>query len=378
MARSVEIKLADHLTRSDDQTVWEELEQYLFQGFLTVSASAQKQTFVFKSLNHHELQQIDYVRRSLGSTDISNLQSRASFVAYSVLFLNGNAALSVRSSSMPKMTRAFMKFPVDVLDRIIDSLGELNKRVQRLHPLVEVYVHENRSRFRWFQTKQHPVHHSINTGFLGTELLGMNFCQQTWTALNQMIDRKEETERDWANAKFIGGCMAGKAIRGIEDKDRSRLEREREDREEKKIEVLRDYINRTSGKAPPPILRQMDDGRVLEVVGKFAAETREELADQLSAALSGEKDIHDLIVEKHAEKFRATNAEIEKDRLRLLSSSASFADAGTAIAGGGSRVLRGKDEADAMVQRLASLREAGRVRTVSEVDPSGSDDPGSQ
>lgn len=378
MARSVEIKLADHLTRSDDQTVWEELEQYLYQGFLTVSASAQKQTFVFKSLNHHELNQLDLIRRSLGSADISNLQSRASFVAYSVLFLKGNAALSVRSTSMPRMTQVFMKFPVDVLDRIIDSLGELNKRVQRLHPLVEVYAYENRSRFRWFQTKQYPVHHSINTGFQGTELLGMNFCQQTWTALNQMIDRKEETEREWSNAKFIGGCMAGKAIRGIEDKDRSRLEREREDREEKKIEVLRDYINRTSGKAPPPILRQMDDGRVLEVVGKFAAETREELADQLSAALSGEKDMHDLIVEKHAEKFRATNAEIEKDRLRLLSSSASFSDAGTSVAGGGSRVLRGREEADALVQRLASLREAGRARTVPEVDPSGSDDPGSQ
>lgn len=377
MARSVEIRLPDHLVRGDDQRVWEDLETYLYQGFLTVSATAHQQAFVFKSLNHHELRMIEYYRRSTGSQDISTIQARACFIAYSVLYMNGNNFLAIRDRSLNKLIRILSKFPVQVLDQVIENLSSLNKRALRLHPLVEVYSFENRSRFRWFQTKVSSVHHSINTGIPGTEFLGMNYCQQTWTALNCVIDRKEDTEREWANAKFIGGCFAGKAIRGIEDRDRARQEREKSERDDKKVEILRDYVNHTTGKGPEPVLRRMPNGQMVEIVGRYSAESREELADQLSAALSGEKDLHDLIVEQHTNKLREAAGEMEVGRVKLLQSSGEMSDIGTPVAGGGSRVLRDKEEADRMLARIQLIRESNRQSALSKFrgeDPSGSDE----
>jgi hypothetical protein len=88
------------------------------------------------------------------------------------------------------------KIPSIYQDKIIDNLSSLNRRASKLHPLVEVYSHEPRSRYKWLYLKKTPVHLTSSTGIPGTEGLGMNYCQQTWTAMNEVLDRKEESRRE--------------------------------------------------------------------------------------------------------------------------------------------------------------------------------------
>lgn len=166
--------------------------------------------------------------------------------------------------------------------------------------------------------------------------------------------------------------MAGKAIRSIEEKDRSRQDKEKQDREEKKVQVIRDYINQTSpGSAPDPILRRLPNGQMTEIVGKYSAESREELADQLSAAISGEKDLHDLIVEQHTMKLKQAAADMESDRIKLLSTGSSLTQGEN-----GSRVIGGKEQADELIKRLQLMRESNRsqiARRMMGQDPDQSD-----
>jgi hypothetical protein len=338
-----------------DESVWQELEQFIYTGFLFSPAVVQQQSFVFKTLNPYELRNIQFMRPSGDSLLQSSAIFRSAFIAYSVFMVDGNNALFERARNISRLIRAITKLPSKIQDSVIENLAALNERAALLLPLVEAYAHENRSRYRWLQVKGQPIHSTISTGVAGTDELGMNLCQQTWVALNHIIDRQDDVERDWQNAKFIGSCFAGKGVRAIEEKDRGRREKERVDREDLKMKVLYAYLNRKIGKEvtdeePMPV--QLPDGRSAHVVKRFKAETAEELAQQLSAALSGDVDYHDMVIEAKLKQVRIHAEEKEAFKRSLMAREPLFQP----VAGGGARVLGGKAEADAYVARMKALQ----------------------
>ncbi len=353
--RRIQIKLPEQYVPVDEE-VWSDLEAYLYQGFLTSSAYLFEKTFVFKTLNHHELRHVQYFKPLRTSAIESKESFRAVFIAHSLFMIDGENLLIGRTKRFPKLIRIIMKMNPEVQDKIMDALASLNERASRLHPLTEIYVQENRSRFRWMHSHHSPVHSVVNTGISGTDEIGMNYCQQAWTALNNLLDTKEAMEREWTNAKFIGSCFAGKGVRAIDEKDRARKERERTEQEELKMKVLHAYLNRKLGITDSAEIVELPDGRKATVASRSRAESAEDLANQLSAALSGEKDHHDLIVEAQMEKVRIRAEDMEESRLKIfrtssLNSSSSNMDPNT-----GSRVLGGIEEADALIARLRELQ----------------------
>ncbi len=339
-----------------DESVWEELESYLFLGFLTTQSTVAGQSFVFKTLNHHELRNIRFMRSMKATMDQSRAAFTAAFIAHSIFMVNGHNALHDRARSINRLIKTVSKIPVRTQDKILDNLSHLNARISFLFPLVEVYAYENRSRFRWYQLGSYPVHDTRSTGLQGTEELGMTMCQQTWTSINVLIDRREVAEREWSHAKFIGSCFAGKGVRPIEERDRARLETERVEREEKKLKVLHSYLNRTTGEADGPQLLKLPDGRMAEVKRKFKAESAEELRDELSAALSGEKDYHDLVIEQKEREFRERHRSIEQDRMKLMYGSKMPSLGKPTGSGQATRILGGKKEAEEYLKRMEDIR----------------------
>lgn len=330
-----------------DDSVWDDIEKYLFQGFLTNQAEIHGQFFVFKTVNHHELRLIEFMRPFSFSSEEKKKHFRSAFIAYSVFMINGNNVLYERDKNIQKLIKIINRFNSSHQEKIFENLAALNERASRAYPLTEVYSFENRSRFKWYQVNKSPLNSIINTGIAGTESIGLNHAQSLWTALNNIYDNKDQSEREWANAKFVGSCMAGKGIRSIDEKDKMRHERERVEREELKMKVLRSYLNRTSSVEGLPVETvQLPDGRTAEVVNRFRADSAEELAKQLSAALNGEKDAHDLAVEAHFRKMQERVQEIEKERRKLISSSASKPSDGSSYS------VISKNEAEERIKRL--------------------------
>lgn len=358
----IRLRLPDHYNRSVDEGVWDELEKYIFTGFLTSSTVVAGRSFVFKTINPYELRNLEFMRPAKAPDADVRSKFRSAFIAYSVLMVDGVNTLFERPRHINRLVRAINKIPTAVQEEIIRNLSVLNERASRLHPLVEVYAYENRSRFRWMQIDNTQVHSPISTGIPGTDELGMNVAQQTWTALNRLIDRREVMEREWSNAKFIGSCFAGKAIRSVDEKDKSRLERERTDREELKMKLLHSYLNREAlGKEPEETI-ELPDGRTATVVrgnaadGKWRADSAEELREQLERALSGELDHHDRIIEAQQKKLHERALRMEAEQNRVFQT--------PRVPGGpkeaGSMVLGGKDAADAYIKRMEDLAEAQR------------------
>jgi hypothetical protein len=313
----IDIRVPDSAL-STDETVWEELEEYLFTGFLISSATIQNQHFIFKTLNQSELRLINFLKPPKSPKFLNSPEFKAAFIAYSVFYVNGRNAIFERPKHIDKLIKTFLKFPASLTDKIIENLSALNSKAMRLFPLVEPYSYESRSRYKWLQVRQSMINDQSISGIPGTNELGINQCQNAWVALNNILDNKEKVEADWANAKFIGGCFVGKGMRSVEDRDRSRLERERTEREELKMKVLKNYLNRVVGEEKYTEQISLPDGRTAEVVGRFRAETAEDLAKQLTSALNNEKDFHDIAVENHRRQMVQRSLEIEKERSELL------------------------------------------------------------
>lgn len=350
--------------------VWADLEEYIYQGFLSSASFLFDSTYVFKTLNHHELRHVQYLKPSRVSPAEARDSYRANFIAHSVFMIDGRNMLVDRHRKVVRLSRTVMRMDAGVQAKIMENLAALNSRAARLHPLAEIYVHENRSRFRWLHTLPNPVHDPSNTGVQGTDGLGMNYCQQAWTALNRLLDSKEQMERDWANSKFVGSCFAGKGVRAIDERDKARREREKSDLEDTRMAVLHAYLNRRPGAkgAEPTVM--LPDGRKAVVQKKFQAESAEELARQLEASLAGEKDHHDLVVERHVQRLKQATAQVEETKNRLYSLPASSEP--------GSRVLGGKEEAENLLRSIEAMKEQRRrqLRIEGQQDAQSSDEAG--
>ncbi len=251
-AARIQIGVPDSYRPVDDDEVWSDLEAYLYQGFLTSSAHVLGRTFVFKTINHHELRYVSYLRPMGTAPSEAQGLHRSALISHSVFMVDGENLLPERHRKTARLLKVVAKLPEAAQDSMIESLAALNEKAVRLRPLVEVFVHESRSRFRWMHSSGSPVHSPVNTGIPGTDEVGMNYCQQSWTALNRLLDVKEQMERDWTNAKFVGSCFAGKGVRAVDEKDKARAARERAELDELKEKVLHGYLNRALGDLREP------------------------------------------------------------------------------------------------------------------------------
>lgn len=347
-SRRVNIEVPKQYYISDE--IWKDLEEYLFSGFLSSPAKLPNAEFVFKTLNHSEIRNIGYLRGN------SDSKFRGAFIAHSMFIAMGKNVLHDRADHIDKLIRIAEKIPTSQQDKIFDNLNSLNKRASRLYPLVEAYVHESRSRYRWLYLKRVPIHSIEATGIPGTFSLGMNYCQQSWVAMNEIIDKKDDTEISWNHAKFIGSCFAGRGMASIDEQDKARRNREQQEIEEKKMQILRAYIAQTDGKEidSDEGVVSLPDGRKATVEGRFKAESVEELAEQLSASLSGEKDWHDKIVEEHFRRERERQLALEKQNKQVAASQRNRVfEAGEPISG--SSTVLSRDSAEEYVKRMQAL-----------------------
>ncbi len=324
---SSKIKIEIPKSKGPPPDIWEDLESYLFTGFLYSHSIIGEWTYVFKTLNHNEIRLIEFMRPYNKSSEKSRSLFRSSFIAYSIFMINGKNILFDRENHIDKLINVINRIPAKIQNKIVENLSYLNNKSNRLFPLVEIYVHESRSRYKWFQFKNMPINSPSVTGINGSENLGCNYAQLTWSALNRIEDRREEAEKDWSNAKFIGSCFAGKGVRSVDERDKARANTEKQKLEDLKLRVLRDYLNGKGESVPEDMdeIISLPDGRRAKVVSKKSSESAEELAEELSNSLNGQKDEHDLIVERHMEKMRVRAMEID-DNVRQMHVSPSIND----------------------------------------------------
>jgi len=319
-----------------------DVEPLLFHGFLYVAAEINGVTFVFKSLNHHEYERLLLTVNPTGRQGRSNFYNY--FLAFGVLMVDGINILPDRERWIPDIAETFRQFENRSKQKVIRNLSEVNRRASRAVLLTDVYAMDSQSRLRWAQYQKLDLTSSAVTGFSGTEALGLNWGQLTWRAINYFEDQQEQIEREWENTKFVAGAFAGsKGLAPINNRDKQRRERERNDRLARRDRLLRaallnESLTSSTAKAGSPTQ---------------VARTVEELAEQLENDLRGEKDWHDQVVEAQEARVRARYAE----RMQALETlrDQHIEQFGPNAVVGGAEITRGLTQEEVQ-QRIADRR----------------------
>lgn len=295
--------------------LFKDVEPLLFRGFVYAPAEINGVSFVFKSLNHHELEMLGFLGSVKEGLSRKALQKHYNlFLAYGVLIIDGVNVLPHRDEALPDLVKFFEDLGDQPRRKVIYNLSEINRRANRAVILSEAYCMESTSRLRWAQLKGLNLMSTAVTGFAGTQTLGMNWGQLTWRALNYFDDLREENEREWENAKFVASSMAGKGMSKIHAQDKRRREKEKTDRQERRDKILRFALFNES-----PV--EGGQGRAHVKV----ARTVEELTAQLEHDLKGEKDWHDMVVDNYEQKVRRERDDrVQEIRQRFAEHQAEF------------------------------------------------------
>ena len=290
-----------------DPRVYRDVLALLYRGFIHISAEINGVPFVLKSLNQHEFDLLQMTMGAQRSPTDTGQRFYNLFLAYGVFMVDGINILSDRDRWIPTIADQFGNLRPPVRNKLIWNMSELNRRASAAVTLTEAYAMEHGSRFRWSQMRGLDQASTSLTGIRGTEYLGLNWAQLTWRALNTFEDTKEVIEREWENAKFVGSCFAGKGISKVYNQDNKRRQDEAEARVSRKDSLLRHVLLGT-----PMAEAETKGGQVV-----YVAKTVDQLADQLSKSLRGERDWHDEVV--HAiEERQQSEHQAQQDRLQQL------------------------------------------------------------
>lgn len=277
-----------------NQEVYRDVEPILFRGFLTQAAEINGVPFVFKSINHHEYNLINLVVGGEVQSKHKVKDYYDLFLTYGVLMVDGQNILVNRETSLPDLKEFFRGLHSSARQKVIRHLSEINRRSYKAVILTEAYAMESVSRLRWAQLHGSDLTSTAVTGIYGTSMIGLNWGQLTWRALNYYEDLKLQSESDWENAKFVASSMAGKGMSKIHSHDRDRREKERAELISRRDKILRHVL----------LGEPMEGKSVGDNVVKQVASTVPELTEQLERDLKGEKDWHDQVVEAHERRVR--------------------------------------------------------------------------
>lgn len=283
--------------------------ELITRGFLVVPAEIGDVPFVFKSLNHHEFERVRLLSGFFPDSSVVPPRFWDLFLAYMVLFVDGENILTDRSRWVPRLADTFRDLPTKAKLALVRQLSEINRKAAQASLLVESYATETYSRWRWAQVHGLDLSSPALTGIEGTEKIGLSYAQLAWRAINHFEDMRHRQDSEWENAKFIGGCFAGKGIQKVYNQDRDRLEKERQAKWNRKDQLLRHVVY------GDPLEADKKYGGAQVVI---VASTVEELAEQVEKSLRGEKDWHDEVVHEYESGIRRGVQE-RQERLTELS-----------------------------------------------------------
>lgn len=298
------------------QEVWDGIEEYITNGFLYSKGMILGKPFVIKSINHNEIKNIN-LRIPLNYDIVKRKNLHLSIlISYGIFMYDGYNMLINREDNIYKLVQTINKLPEKLKYEIVFGINSLNMKASRLHPLVEFYVKENRSKYLWYIVKNNGSINQVINGIQGTDNIGLNYTQMSWIALNEIDDIKQINDVNWEHSKFVGSCLASDGVKQINEQERSKRQFDEQEFDDKRNAAINTYMRRKNNDQFMPVI-ELPDGRTAVVEGRYNAMSSKELAEQMRMALVGEKDYHDMMIQKYIEQKRA---ELNKKKKKSMAS----------------------------------------------------------
>jgi hypothetical protein len=294
---------AQLLREADDRRfLYKDVEELIEVGFLSQAVRIEDSTVVL---------------RTLLPSDRARFQARAVFlrspkevyrwsIATSVWMVNG-----FEVSADPKDNGAYhvhdewvRHLPNAVVDTLSSIILGLNNRVSRAVRLTEAFCYERYSRALWRMR-----------GRQEGGLDNANVVRRLWTAYNMTEDFDVEDDRAWSHTRAVVGSMSNKGAKYISQEIKKADEKE-QNRRQRIIEEAVNWVIRGDEKKEP--LKVVVGGKEVEVPQIHSAQSTEDLEEEMRRVFSGEKDFHDILVDRYQQSVRQRVLERREERQRMI------------------------------------------------------------
>ena len=255
------------------------VQQMVFRGFLTTKVLIGDTHIVLKSINSRELNSISDQCPVRGH-DTYRDRFESLYLAYGLYMVDGENVLPNRPGNINELAEAMLEIPPNMRVALLHEILYLQRAQDQALKLLEAYSYRPDSRHAWRTYKGQRLNDPYLTGIAGTERLGLCSHQIAWAYLNEEEDTRISGEELWSFAKFVASSTNPKGVRKIDQKDKARLKRLKEERDK----AIR--------------------GEKYDGPDRIEARSVKELRAQLQDDLDGKKDLHDRIIDAYETSIR--------------------------------------------------------------------------
>ena len=299
----MEVRTTSPLVRSQ---MYEDVRQLLRPGFLSHPVKINGCPVVLRTLTQDDL---FLLRHRAGENYGKDWQNWV--IATSIWMLEGQVTVGdpniqyliyERIKALPRMFR----------EDLFSVFTALMNRTSKAMDNLEAFFYEDESRHLWISEGMSMLE---RPPFMGAPVLALNGIQKTWISYNRYEDKRGERKFWWGLSKFIVQPHAPKGITKLNNS-----EKKEEELEKKRRQRVMDLAYwRFRG-----VISDAEEQRtkVLKDPGEVvAAETVEDLQQEMANWVAGKKDPHDKVIDFVKAKIKGdveSRRQSEEDRIAAI------------------------------------------------------------
>jgi hypothetical protein len=254
------------------------IENIITQGFLSLGLLYNDNFLVFKTLTEKEYRNLKYLCSNKDSAS-----ERMYRLALSTFMVNGDNMLVDRNSKINELKSFYGSLPLEAVNRIVTEVTNLHTRYIKSLKYFEGFCYTDKSRYLWKILNNGNPTSTEFSGIEGTKNCGMNLVQENWININNRLDEEEEYDKDLNLSLMVSSSMNPKGSKSVSishKTNKDELASVRSQIAHYGYDKKRYIEERKSSKWAKPII------------------TKEDLVRELEKQVKGEKDYHDLFIEK--------------------------------------------------------------------------------
>ena len=263
------------------------IERIITQGFLTAEVRVNGSYVVLKSMTDRESSMLDLYRDRKDA--LTDLTCKLSFCTFSV---DGESMLDTRSEAVPRLMKLYADAPTSMVSALNGAIKQVSEHYYDVLEFLEGFCYTDKSRYLWRVYKEDGL-----LSFPGARVAGLNAVQENWAFVNRQMDEEDEYGKQFHLFLMVASSMNSKGAKAISRNYDSQRE---------ELEDLRSEIRKWGY-----------DKKRIEEEQKRAEWTapmrsREDTVRELYRQMRGDKDKHDLFIDKWMERQRARAEEMKQ------------------------------------------------------------------
>lgn len=278
--------------------MYEDLIPLVVPGFLTTRLQIGDTTLGVRSLSLNDTNHLRRVALEGGPDWAFHL------AAASVWMIDGVSLLESYPYSQQSALAALKGGHKSLVRLVFSQALSFFRRMRDANRVFEAFLYEDESRRLWKSTNNgtHPIW--LQTGMPGLDRLGLNPFQSSWIQWNRSEDDRLDDDYQWSLTKMLVSVQSSKSAKKLDAKDKTRLEAERSRRAEvqnRAYYTFKGLLDEEGKRKADPILQVLQP------------RTAQELSEEMRRWVTGEKDIHDLVVEDYKNRIKVEYEEKERE-----------------------------------------------------------------